>query len=210
MAVLLAVQTCFAFKGTNSGELSKGKKIYGRMESFLKGKPNMAFDFIRIIESPYTGECDSLRGSIKINRDGFARVDIDNRIIIERSDTLYDYSGDGNQLTISPGKRGMIKQLLLSEYLGGNKVVGWKDNGRWVEVSLEPTNDDNEYKDIRMIMMEQKGVSAYLPKKLHYIDGLGRRITWEFSKFNFAPSFNSETFTFSPPDGCRVVNLFER
>ncbi|MBD3234658.1 MAG: hypothetical protein GF315_13110 [candidate division Zixibacteria bacterium] len=182
---------------------------YDRMIEILEKAETMEFDFTRTIKSEYTGASDTASGTVKTKGDDLSRITIDDRIIVTRGDTIRDYLGSHNQLTISLSAQPVFKELFVSEYFGGFKVASGAKNSSGLILELSPVTSDRKYTEIRMILRWNKEISHYMPKSISYIDDMKRQVRWEFSIIDFDPDFGSETFVFQVPEGCRVVNLVE-
>ncbi len=182
---------------------------YDRMIEILENSEAMEFEFTRTINSDYTGASETSSGTVKTKGDNLSRIKIDDRIIITRGDTIWDYLGSHNQLTISLSDQPVVKELFISEYFGGFKAANGSKNSSGLFLELSPVTSDRKYTDIRMSLRWNKDVSCYTPKSILYIDDMKRQVGWEFGSIDFNPDFGSGTFIFQVPEGCRVVNLIE-
>jgi len=203
-AFLITANQAFA------GDMQEYQAIYDSVVKTLKQANSMEFDFTRILKSEYTGACDTSYGNVKIDGDNLSRVTIDNRIIITRSDTVWDYLSSHNQLTISLQEQTTIKELFISDYLGGYKVTGKDENATDLSLLLTSIGNPNKYQDVSIALIKSKQMESQMPKRISYRDESKRDIVWEFGEINLKTKFDQDIFTFKIPDKCRVVNLIER
>ena len=193
-------------------DTSGGQDVYNRMVKNISESRNLGFDFTRIMESSFTGGADTIHGNVKIKGEELSKISFDDRIIIAHGDTIYDYSGSYNQMTISlSGNGGNFRELLISEYFDGFEVTNHEVTESGIVLfDLDPLNDDKRYFNVQLKASSSKSDGVLLPVSISYTDEMKRRVSWEFSLMNLNPYFSDAVFKTAIPDGCRVVNMIKR
>ncbi|MCP4634051.1 MAG: hypothetical protein GY855_14085 [candidate division Zixibacteria bacterium] len=190
------------------GELSSnGQAEYDKMISTLKSSEKMELSFIRILNSPYTGAADTSIGKASISGEQYSKIIIDDRVIIARQDTVYDYSAKPNQMMISLSSHsGGFKELFINEYFERYEAVVYVElYSDTVSFNLESKDEDDDYIDVVLIAIKSGG--SYLPVTLMFKDNLRRLVTWKFERIDLSPSFPTDLFKVKIPPDCRIVDL---
>ncbi len=147
----------------------------------------------------------NLKGKIYYKKDNHLRFELKNSVIISDGETAWNYNEKQNKVIItdyeSEGNKILSIREIVYEYPDNCKLSTYETDGMKV-LQLIPEDDTFSFKFIELIINDD-----YLITKALFDDPATGKIQVELTGYEINKNIPDNFFSFSPPEGTKVIDL---
>lgn len=179
---------------------STAEELLKNIQDKFNSIDNLSADIIHSINGNV-----NLKGNVYFKKENSMRLELKNNLIISDGMTSWNYNQKDNKVIItdydSEGNKILSIRQLLFEYPKECELSAIESEGKKV-LQLIPKTDTFSFNSVKLFLNDD-----YLITKVLVDDPAAGNIRIDLSNYKLNTNLPDNYFSFSPPEGCQVIDL---